>query len=124
VAAQDGPGQIHADAGDEVRVATRGAALVRIDRVTRSLDSVVRGPGRLETGAAEGAINALAWGRGRIDIASGFTSDARLFVKGPGRIDHGGTVGALTAEARVGGKVKVAHVRGLASGSGDIQVAR
>jgi hypothetical protein len=121
---QDGPGQIHAPSAEEVRVSSQGESLIRLAGVTRSLDAVVRGPGHLELGAAEGAINAQAWGRGRIDIASGFTSEARLFVKGPGWISHLGTVGALTAEARAGGKVRVAHVRGIASGSGDIEVSR
>jgi hypothetical protein len=120
---QSGDGLVEAGTAGEVRVFSKGAT-VRLDRTTRSLDAVVRGPGRLQIGAAEGAINAQAWGRGRIDVASGFTSDARLFVKGPGRISHLGTIGALTAEARMHGKVKVAHVRGLASGSGDIDVAR
>ena len=121
---QDGPGTIDAAAADEVRVATKGAAVIRLEATTRSLDAVLHGPSRLDISRAEGSIDAQAWGRGRIAVASGFTSEARMFVKGPGAISHAGTVGALTAEARNGGKIKVAHVRGLASGSGDVQVSR
>jgi hypothetical protein len=109
---------------DAARLSLRGRSSAEFSNIARGLDAVVRGPGRVHVGRLNGVLDADLWGRGRVDVDSGFIARAQLFAKGPGHIHIRGEAGAVTAEARMTAKVRIAAARGLVSGAGDVEIGR
>ncbi|MDB5453160.1 MAG: hypothetical protein JWO33_1738 [Caulobacteraceae bacterium] len=122
--ASRGCGRLVAQGAETARISTRGAARVELGRVSRGLDAVVRGPGRLKVAELNGGVDGEAWGRGTIDIGPGFTGQARFFAKGAGHIYDRGQAGAVIAEARMMARIRIAVARGLITGAGDVEVGR
>jgi len=107
---------------EDLRLNLRGSGTARVDTAARSVDLVSRGPAKTAIGRLDGMIDAELWGRGQLDLGSGFAGEARLWIKGKGQILDHGEAGKVEAEARLGGKIRIRATRGVVSGAGDIQV--
>lgn len=105
-------------------LAARGRVAVDAERLDRSLDAMLHGPGRLRVGSLIGTLDADAWGGGRIEIDKGNVSPANLFAKGGATILDHGQATAVTAQTRLRSQIRIAETLGVVSADGDVLVGR